>query len=234
MISVIIPTLNEEKYLPTCLGSIRHQDIKDTIEVIVVDGYSKDRTAEVAKHYGAKVFKQKPQGSAKAKNLGACNASGGIFIFTDADTVFPAGAFQKIKEYYKDRCVVAVGGPLVPTTRAFKHRAMYFLTTDLTPTICSYIHMYQFQGPNTSIRASTFKKINGFNEDLLKLEDNEIIHRAKKHGRIIWDRSFKVFNDARRFEQEGYLGRTVDFTKSFLQMYIFKKKKLGYKYTETR
>jgi len=53
--SVIIPTLNEEKFLPNLLRSLADQSKKD-FEVIVVDDCSKDKTRTIAKSYGHKVF----------------------------------------------------------------------------------------------------------------------------------------------------------------------------------
>jgi hypothetical protein len=85
-----------------------------------------------------------------------------------------------------------------------------------------------------SLRASTFKRINGFNENLKMLEDNEIANRAKKHGKIVWDRSLRVFNDPRRFEQEGYLRRMFEFPRKAFDFYVLKKEKLDFNYKEAR
>ncbi len=79
-ISVIIPTLNEEKNLSRVL-----EELPDYVdEIIVVDGYSKDRTVEIAKDHGAKViFDEIGKGSALRK--GMKKATGDIVIMMDAD-----------------------------------------------------------------------------------------------------------------------------------------------------
>ncbi len=51
-ISIVIPTLNEERFLPFLLGSL--MKAKGNFEVIVVDGYSKDATEEVALAHAVK------------------------------------------------------------------------------------------------------------------------------------------------------------------------------------
>ena len=55
LVSVVITTKNEEKNIENCLRSIRSQTFKN-IELIVVDNFSEDKTAEIAKKYGAKVY----------------------------------------------------------------------------------------------------------------------------------------------------------------------------------
>ena len=79
-ISVIIPTLNEVKNLSRVL-----EELPDYVdEIIVVDGYSKDRTVEIAKDHGAKViFDEIGKGSALRK--GMKKATGDIVIMMDAD-----------------------------------------------------------------------------------------------------------------------------------------------------
>ena len=57
MISVIIPTFNEEENIAQCLVSLSHQTVpRCEYEIIVVDGGSKDATCEIARKYADKVF----------------------------------------------------------------------------------------------------------------------------------------------------------------------------------
>ncbi|MGC9149835.1 MAG: glycosyltransferase family 2 protein [Candidatus Micrarchaeia archaeon] len=86
MISIVIPTLNEEKNLPYVLKDIEKFFEKKGLEyeVIVVDGYSEDRTVEIAKKFKAKVlFDEFGKGSALIKGMKA--AKGEIIISMDAD-----------------------------------------------------------------------------------------------------------------------------------------------------
>ena len=52
--SIVIPTLNEEDYLPNLLGDLTKQTKKD-FEVIIADGYSKDETKQVVKAFKKKL-----------------------------------------------------------------------------------------------------------------------------------------------------------------------------------
>jgi len=86
-VSIVIPTKNEEKNIGYVLKDIKKffeekKDIK--YEVIIVDAYSKDRTVEIAKKFGAKViFDEFGKGSALIK--GMKRAKGDIIISMDAD-----------------------------------------------------------------------------------------------------------------------------------------------------
>lgn len=86
-VSIVIPTLNEEKNLPIVLKSVKdymRKVGKKSYEIIVVDGYSSDRTVEIARKFGAKViFDRVGKGSALRKGLK--EAKGEIVITMDAD-----------------------------------------------------------------------------------------------------------------------------------------------------
>ena len=87
-ISLVIPTLNEEKNIEKILSDIESSDIKID-EIIIVDGYSKDNTVKIAKKYGAKIIYDTEDGSRGGKGLalrrGMNTAKGDIVINMDAD-----------------------------------------------------------------------------------------------------------------------------------------------------
>ncbi|MFP4046119.1 MAG: glycosyltransferase, partial [Candidatus Aenigmatarchaeota archaeon] len=56
MISVVIPALNEEKFIGQCLRSIKKQDYSGEYEIIVMDNGSEDRTVQIAEKYADKIF----------------------------------------------------------------------------------------------------------------------------------------------------------------------------------
>ena len=91
-ISVVIPSLNEEKYLPILLESLKNQTFKD-YEVIVADAGSKDQTIEIAKTYGAKVVAGGMPGP--GRNRGAEAATGEFLFFFDSDVVLPTDFLEK-------------------------------------------------------------------------------------------------------------------------------------------
>lgn len=82
-ISAVIPTYNSASTLKECLKSIQKQTYEQ-IEVIVVDNYSEDETAEIAKKFGARLISRKA-GRAEARNIGIRNAKGKIIFSIDSD-----------------------------------------------------------------------------------------------------------------------------------------------------
>jgi rSAM/selenodomain-associated transferase 2 len=93
LISVIVPTLNEEANLPVTLRQLAdHPDV----ELIVVDGGSTDQTVTIARHFTPYVFLSHP-GRATQMNMGARHATGDILLFLHADTFLLPGAIEEIQ-----------------------------------------------------------------------------------------------------------------------------------------
>ena len=127
MISVIIPTFNEEKNIAQCLVSLRHQTVpRSEYEIIVVDGNSKDRTREIAQKYADKVFIQTSPRVGGARNDGIMAASGDIVATTDADCILPPTWIATIKRGFRDPGVVQVYGPVYPIETGMKNSLSLF------------------------------------------------------------------------------------------------------------
>jgi rSAM/selenodomain-associated transferase 2 len=119
MVSVVIPTYNEEKALPNTLRALFTQ--QGDYEVIVVDGGSADRTCAVLAEFSFSEYPLPltlhpsrlrliaPKGRASQMNTGAKQAIGGWLLFLHADTVLPSGAIQRLNEMEADQTIQAGG-----------------------------------------------------------------------------------------------------------------------------
>src|SRR5574341_1532560 len=87
-ISLVIPAYNEEKYLPAILASIAKLK-RQPDELIVVNASSTDKTAEIAKSFGARVITAEKKTIGYSRQLGLRAAKGDIVAFTDADALLP-------------------------------------------------------------------------------------------------------------------------------------------------
>jgi glycosyltransferase involved in cell wall biosynthesis len=115
-LSIIVPTLNEERYIAGLLRSINAQRSESIdIEVIVIDGGSMDRTIEIARNLGARVIVYRGLGEFASRNLGAEEAAGDILVFTCADVIFPTSLLRDVAESFRrDPALIALSGPGIP------------------------------------------------------------------------------------------------------------------------
>lgn len=220
MLSIIIPTLNEEKYLPLLLDSIKKQSFNaapdNNYEIIVADAGSKDRTVEIAKQYGCRVVKggKLPAG----RNRGAESAKGDIFLFLDADVILPEHFLKNaISEFQKERLGIA-GFPVMPPDGRFIDKFFYrllnvfsFLTQKFLPySACAILS-----------RKSVHQKIGGFDEQIIFIEDYPYAKAASKVSKYKFVRDLPFYTSVRRFEKDGRFN--VYFKYVFAQLYmIFK------------
>jgi glycosyltransferase involved in cell wall biosynthesis len=89
-ISVALITLNEEVNLPRTLESVKPLVRDGQGEIIIVDSGSTDRTLDIARSFGAKIFSESWKGFAAQKNSAMEKASGDWVLQLDADEVLEA------------------------------------------------------------------------------------------------------------------------------------------------
>ena len=92
--SILIITYNEEKIIGRCIDAVS----KISNDIVVVDAYSEDKTAEIAKSKGAKVFFKKWAGYSEAKNFGAGKCKNDWIISLDADEIVSKKFIKNIKK----------------------------------------------------------------------------------------------------------------------------------------
>ena len=114
--SIIIPAYNEEALLGGVLDRL-NLCIKEISnfkgEIIVVDNNSNDRTSDIAKSKGAKVIFEPVNQISKARNAGACQASGNYLFFIDADTFISQSLLSCVLERLESRSCAGGGSTLV-------------------------------------------------------------------------------------------------------------------------
>lgn len=192
MISVIIPTLNEEAALPQTLRRVLDQDV--AAEIIVADGGSRDSTRRVVARHPGVEWVSAPTGRARQMNAGAARARGDWLLFLHADTWLPAGALQAIAGLGGD---AAAGG--------FRQRFSgqhWFLA------LVSRLHNWRCKRTRVIygdqamfVRRELFTRIGGF-PDRAELEDVLISERLLAHTRPrLMPQT--VTTSSRKFEQRG-------------------------------
>jgi len=203
MISVIVPSFNEEENIAQCLVSLSHQTVsKSEYEIIVVDGGSTDKTCEIARKYADKVFIQRSKKVGGARNDGVMAAKGEIIATTDADCILPSDWIERIRNDFTNPTVVQVYGPVYPIEDTLgNHFSLLLANTFSRIGYYSRTFFYTL-GCNTAFRRDAFIKA-GMYRCIDAGDDLEIAMRMKNLGKIRFDGKLKVGFSMRRYQQYG-------------------------------
>jgi glycosyltransferase involved in cell wall biosynthesis len=206
MLSIIIPTLNEEKFLPLLLKTIEKQEFKD-YELIVADNNSKDKTREIARKFGCRITSGGLP--AKGRNQGAKTAKGDLFLFIDADMVMSDGFLKKSVAEFKKRKLAIASYALVPQTKNALVKNAFNVFYNWPITLSQKFSPWGAMA--IMVRKDVFEKVGGFDEDIRLAEDHHFVKMAAKHGKFGIISSVKAFMTLRRFEKDGYLRTGVKY-----------------------
>lgn len=206
MLSIIIPTLNEERHIAKCLAALKKQ-LKPEDEVIVVDSYSKDKTVKIAKSYGATVILQPKKGIGLAKTEGARIAKNEILLFLDCDCVVASDFIQRIKGHFEDDKVIAVGGLGVYTSDSKSHKWTYDTYSKIIFYGAKIVHKisgkYWLASNNCAFRKKLFLSVGGYKSVIC--EDMELSVRLPKARSVVYDSKLQIELSDRRFKENGFL-----------------------------
>ncbi|MEM5790895.1 MAG: glycosyltransferase, partial [Candidatus Aenigmatarchaeota archaeon] len=182
-ISIIIPSLNEEKYIENCLKSIRNQDYEN-YELIVSDGGSKDKTVKIAEKYADKVIICKKRGIAFGRNEGARNSRGEIFVFVDADTILLPDTISKVVKSFRKN-VIGATCPILPLSPKARDYFLFWTANQFVRNSLKFNSPKVF-GCFCAFRKDEFERVGGFNEKFKTLEDFDLAERISKLGEIVF------------------------------------------------
>ncbi len=200
MLSIVIPTKNEERYLPKLLASIKGQSFSD-YEIIVADNDSSDGTRAIAESHGCRVTGGGLPGA--GRNRGAAAAIGDIILFLDADTELPSADFlERALDEFKERDL-SMGVPIAITEGNFMDK-LFFRWWNY------FVAVSQLAKPLAGgwcifVRKELHDKLGGFDEKIILGEDSDYAQRGAKLGRFRFMVKVKVNVSSRRLKKEGYL-----------------------------
>lgn len=203
-ITVVVPALNEESVLGRCLESLIIQECTFNYEIIVVDNGSSDRTADIARAYGATVIREWRRGVGWARATGFAHARGQIIASTDADTVVPPYWLARFARIFREHPeVVGIGGRFIYTDGPLSVRLLGRLGNYLTPAIVRLCPCFwSFSGFNFAVRRTAYLAIGGFRTDLAYGEDWDLGKRLRQQGRVIVDQDLWVKTSGQASHQD--------------------------------
>ncbi|RJQ29513.1 glycosyltransferase [Candidatus Parcubacteria bacterium] len=230
MISIIVPTLNEEKVIEETLR--RLQPLRKLgHEIIVSDGKSSDKTVELAKPFADRIVvdpEPEKKNIARGKNLGAAEARGDLLVFIDADVEIPDTEkfFRKLAEMFQsNQRLAALTVPIRvrPEAETFGDKIIFGLLNGLYVFSNNVLRVGNASGEFQAVRAAAFKNVRGYREDLVTGEDNDLFYRLSRIGRTLVETSLCVLHSGRRARATGWMKLLFQWIVSGVCVFIFGK-----------
>lgn len=216
MLSIIIPTLNEENYLPRLLEAIKKQDFSEDYEIIVADAGSEDKTLEIAKSYGCRITPGGPP--SKGRNEGAKIARGDCLLFMDADNSYlPENFLEKLLKKFKERNLGVASFPIYIQGNRFDYFAygIYNWWAKLSQNFLPHATN------SILVKKELHQRMGGFDEDIKIAEDHAYARKAKNYGKFGFIKTQPVLTSVRRFEKDGRFKTYLKYLTAAVYMLFF-------------
>lgn len=206
--TIIIPTLNEEKFLNLTLLDLVKQKNKD-FEVIIVDGSSSDKTKDIAMRFKEILSLQwidsKRKNVSYQRNKGAKAADGQYLFFLDADTRISSSFLQETKKYIQKN----KGLIYIPAIKPDNHKPetlIAFNFANLIIGLSQNIEKPMSSGGSIIVEKSLFHIIGGFSERAFMSEDHQLVQDARLYGvKARFMAHIMTKPSLRRMKKEGQL-----------------------------
>jgi succinoglycan biosynthesis protein ExoA len=196
-ISVVVPALDEEAFIADCVKSIFAQDAGGEVEVIVVDGASSDRTAEIAESLGARVVPNPERTTPNALNRGLAAARAPVLLRFDAHSEMAPGYIAAcLRALREEDGAVNVGGWCEVRGRGPWGRAVAAALASPLGVGNPRLWRRPLGRGRTDVDTVPFgcfhtehlRRVGGWRPDLIRNQDFELNYRLREHGgRIVFD-----------------------------------------------
>jgi len=192
-VSVIIPVLNEERYIEACLRTVLTQDYpRDLLEVIVVDGPSTDHTADIVRSLAAADGRVRLLSSPSGRipcslNIGLAAATGAVVVRVDGHSIIAPGHVRRLVAHLDRLGADHVGGVMRATGRTYVARAIALAMSSPFGVGTARFRYTNRAGaidtvPFGAYRLQTLRELGGFDEGLPIGEDAELDYRITLSG----------------------------------------------------
>lgn len=198
VVSVVMPVYNEEKYIDKCIQSLLMQDYpQNKMEWIFVDGMSSDDTVKILKSYANKYSDliyvcNNPQKIVPyAMNIGIARSKGKYVIRLDAHADYAIDYISKCVFYLENTDAENVGGIAITKADGFTGKAIAKVLSSKFGVGNSQFRTNGNSGyvdtvPFGAFRREVFRKYGGYDERLVRNQDNEMNFRIRKNGGKIY------------------------------------------------
>ncbi len=211
MISIVFPTLNEEKVIGRSLLALK-SGVTIPCELIVSDGGSTDKTVDIARQWADRIVIHAGIGRqtiAAGRNSGASAATGEFLVFMDADSrIEDPDAFfaEALRQFETHPGLVALTAKVrvYPEDETLMDRVVFAILSFTVGILNNIFHRGESLGEFQMVRKDVFDGIGGFRTDLVTREDADMFLRLSRVGRTRLDPKLAVYHSGRRAHRLGW------------------------------
>ena len=215
-VSIVMPAYNEEKTIVQTLASLCYNTTPRSVEIVVVNNNSKDKTEELATACGVNCILETTQGITPARNAGLAKAKGKYILNADADTIYPKDWIEEMIKPLTDSTVAITYGrfSFIPVGRTGRFTYFFYeYFSDLSKLYNKHfkteaVNVYGF---NSGFRREQGLQVDSFNHPPGTNEDGFLALKLTEKG---FGKMFRVTNPKaivwttdRRIQIDGGLGK---------------------------
>jgi len=233
VLSIVISTLNEERFVGSLLEDILNNTYKD-YEVIVSDSGSTDKTGDVVEWYTADYLNMNcihasEKGVAVARNNGAAHAKGKYILFLDADVRLTDTFLENSVNEMEHRNIDIAGYYIKPSGNRIFDKCLWFVYNNILFRPLQYIYPMATGGGGIIVKKNLHDKIGGFDKRIIIGEDHDYVQRGSRLGKFRMLKHEKSEFNMRRFNEKGRLTVVGQWTIAALY-YMVKQRKMPFEY----
>lgn len=218
--SIVVPALNEEKFIEGALRSLKNQKNAPAYEIIIADGGSTDRTLEIAEKYADIIVHEPRRTIAAGRRTGALAASGEIMVTANADCYYPPDWLGNLLKPLERRWVVGTLGQVLPKDGDLVDKMFAKAVLHPTAKVLSKLNLHFAACENMAVRRKEYLKVGGFNPDLITGEDTDLIKRIRRYGEVVYAPEAVTYVSMRRVKKWGKLYYAYFHATNFLKMHF--------------
>jgi len=197
-VTVVIPTLNEQPFVGPALDSLLRGNPDVSMEILVLDGGSADRTRAIVRAYAASdarvrliINEGRYQSAGVNRGVAAADPRSTIVVRADCHAAYPDGFLAACLQPFSDPRIISVVVPMVTEGRTCFQRAVAASqnsrlgnggAADRTVGASRFVE----HGHHAAFRRSVFQNLGGYDETFSHNEDAELDLRIRARGGLIW------------------------------------------------
>ncbi|MCL4405038.1 MAG: glycosyltransferase [Patescibacteria group bacterium] len=229
--SIVVPAYNEEELIGKLIASVKAQvlDRGDSLEMIVVDDNSTDRTAEIAgellQGFG-RVVSESRRGTNFARERGFVESKGDVICFIDADCEIPRDWLANVKRLI-GKGYVAVSGPYYYHFNNVGMRIVNWMAMRIVlPILPHVLHLFYRKkaavviGGNFAVTREALNAIGGLPPIMFWGDDaTTAMLLVRKAGRVAFSHKVWAVTSPRRFYKRGFVKLQERYNKAYFDAY---------------